>query len=110
MLAAFWFASGVIGLWRYDEARAVLGDALPDRLAQVAVAGGGLFDIAIGVALLIRPMMRAACFASIGLAIAYLFGSAALAPHLWADPLGPMVKVFPAIALALVVGALGEAR
>jgi hypothetical protein len=31
-------------------------------------------------------------------------------PELWADPLGPFVKVFPAMALALAVAALAEER
>jgi hypothetical protein len=35
---------------------------------------------------------------------------AALAPQLWADPLGPFVKIFPAMALALAVAALAEER
>ena len=51
-----------------------------------------------------------AALAAVLVSLAYLAGSAILAPHLWADPLGPMVKVFPAIALSLTVWTLTEAR
>ena len=67
-------------------------------------------DILIGLALLFRPAVRFACLAAVLLSLAYLAGSALVAPQLWADPLGPMVKVFPAIALAVIVAALSEER
>jgi uncharacterized protein YbjT (DUF2867 family) len=59
---------------------------------------------------LIRPLTRPAALAAVLVSLAYLAGSAILAPHLWADPFGPMVKVFPAIALSLTVWTLTEAR
>ena len=37
------------------------------------------------------------------LSLGYLGDSLLLAPDLWADPLGPMVKVLPGIVLALWV-------
>ncbi len=42
----------------------------------------------------------------IALSLAYLVGSVGFAPDLWIDPLGPMVKVLPAIALAALVALL----
>ena len=42
--------------------------------------------------------------------LGYLFASAVVTPHLWADPLGPMLKVLPAIGLAVVLHALAEER
>lgn len=109
-LAAFWAASGLIGFARPVEAIAVLGDALPLPAAELAVYGGSLADCMIGAALLVRPLTRLACFAAIALSAAYLAGAAIFVPHLWLDPLGPMVKVIPAMALALVVAALSESR
>jgi len=67
-------------------------------------------DVAIGAALLFRPLTRPAALAAILVSLAYLVGSAIFAPHLWTDPLGPMVKVFPAIGLALTVWGLTESR
>jgi hypothetical protein len=79
-------------------------------LAKGFVLGGAVADIAIGVALLVRPFTRPAALAAVLVSLAYLAGSAMLVPHLWADPLGPMIKVFPAIGLALTVWMLTEAR
>jgi uncharacterized protein YbjT (DUF2867 family) len=109
-LSLFWILSGVIGLARFEAALAVLDGALPAPLAGAAVIGGGLADCAIGAALLFRPLTRLACAAAIGLSAAYLAGAALFVPELWLDPLGPMVKVLPAMALALVTAALTEER
>ncbi|MBF18927.1 MAG: NADH-ubiquinone oxidoreductase [Hirschia sp.] len=110
LLSGFWIASGIIGLIRADAARAVLADTLPASMVNASVIGGGIGDIAIGAAMLFRPFCRLACVASIGLALCYLVGAALFAPHLWADPLGPMVKVFPAIGLALTILAIKPER
>ncbi len=110
VLAGFWIASGVIGLMQQDKAAAVLAGAMPASVSKLFVQLGSVVDVIIGIALLVRPLVRWACAASILLATSYLVASAVFTPHLWADPLGPMVKVFPAIALVLVVAALVEER
>lgn len=109
-LSLFWIVSGVIGWLERSEAAALLDGALPEGLAPVLVAAGSLADVLIGIGLLLRPVTRAAALAGIGLSLAYLASGAALTPHLWMDPLGPMVKVFPAMALSLTVWALAEVR
>lgn len=110
ILSAFWIVSGMIGWAQQEAAMAVFGQSVPVGAAKTFVLGGAAADIAIGAALLIRPMTRPAALAAVFVSLAYLAGSACLAPHLWADPLGPMVKVFPAIALSLTVWTLTEAR
>ncbi len=72
--------------------------------------GGAAADIAIGLAMLARPWARRACLASAALSAVYLAGGAIWGPDLWADPLGPMVKVAPVIMLSLVLAALLEER
>ncbi len=109
-LSLFWIASGLIGLWQVDAARAILGDQLPPTVSSGFVLGGATADIMIGLCLLVRPWTRIAALASIGLSIGYLIGSAVITPHLWADPIGPMVKVFPAMALAVAIAAMAETR
>ena len=110
ILSAFWIVSGMIGWAQQEAAMAVFGESVPVGAAKTFVLGGAAADIAIGAALLLRPMTRPAALAAVLVSLAYLAGSAVLAPHLWADPLGPMVKVFPAIALSLTVWTLTEAR
>ncbi|WP_321490420.1 SDR family oxidoreductase [uncultured Hyphomonas sp.] len=110
ILSAFWIVSGIIGWAQQVPAMAVFGPDVPEGAAKAFVLGGAVADIAIGAALLIRPLTRPAALAAVLVSLAYLAGSAVLAPHLWADPLGPMVKVFPAIALSLTVWTLTEAR
>lgn len=109
-LSAFWLISGLFGWLQQDAAMAVFGEEVPVGLARVFVSGGSIADIAIGAALLLRPFTRPAALVSILVSAAYISGSVVLAPHLWADPLGPMVKVFPAIALGLTVWTLTESR
>jgi uncharacterized protein YbjT (DUF2867 family)/uncharacterized membrane protein len=109
-LSVFWIVSGVIGFISAEQAIAVLGNAFTPLLRDMFVYGGSVADIMIGLALIIRPWTRKAAIASILLCFGYLFASVVISPHLWADPLGPMVKVFPAMALALAVTALAETR
>jgi len=110
ILSGFWIASGLIGWFQQGVALAVFGAGVPAPAAKAVVLGGALVDVAIGAALLFRPLTRPAALAAILVSLAYLVGSAIFAPHLWADPLGPMVKVFPAIGLALTVWGLTESR
>ena len=107
-LSAFWIASGLIGLARSEAAGAVLAGRIEHAANLVLI--GALADIALGLALLWRPWARAACFGMIALTGAYLVAGTLLTPHLWADPLGPLVKTLPAALLALVCAALLEER
>jgi len=109
-LALFWLASGVIGFWRADDAARVLDGVLPPGVAMTLVIGGAVLDALIGAGLLIRKYTRSAALGAIFVSVAYLVSGTVLTPHLWADPLGPLVKIFPAIALALAVVALAEER
>lgn len=110
MLAAFWIASGVIGLVRIDAAAAMIAGKVGEQAATGLVGLGSALDLAIGVGLLLRKWVRVAAWASILVSAGYLAAGSFLTPELWADPLGPLVKVFPAIALALAVVALTEER
>jgi len=110
IMAFFWIASGVIGIWQTEAAMVVLRDSLSPTLAKTAVIGGGVADIAVGLAVLYRPLLRFACFAAIVVSLGYLVGGTVLTPHLWADPLGVFVKVFPGIGLALAVASIAEER
>ena len=111
-LAAFWLASGVVGLTAgFETAVALLtGAGLGEDAARLAVLAGGLVDIALGLALLVRRTARAAAIGMVAVSMAYLAGATVLTPFLWIDPLGPLAKVLPAAVLALVVLAILDER
>jgi uncharacterized protein YbjT (DUF2867 family) len=111
-LAAFWLVSGAIGLTLgFDGALDLLtGAGLGDDAALLAVNAGGVTDIALGLALLVRRTARPAAIGMVAVSLAYLAGATVLTPFLWIDPLGPLVKVLPATVLALVVLAILDER
>lgn len=77
---------------------------LSGTLATTALWAGALTDVAIGGALLLR--VRGAALAGIGLMAAYTLILTAVAPELWADPFGPLVKNLAILALSLAINAL----
>ena len=110
-LSLFWLLSGVIGILSHADARAVLTErGISAGFADLAVTGGAAADIALALAVLFRPWCRPACLGMMLLSAAYLLGATLLTPDLWADPLGPLVKVLPAMMLALLVALVLEDR
>jgi len=107
-LSTFWIASGLIGLLQQRQAEAVLDGVLSSP--SWFVVTGAIVDIALGLALLWRPWARAATWGMILATGAYLVAGSIFTPHLWADPLGPLIKPIPAAILALVCAALLEER
>lgn len=108
--AGFWIASGVIGLWQSEAAAGIVTDAIGKFGADLSVMAGSLIDILVGVGLCVRRSFVPACLAAIALCFAYLLAGTILTPTLWADPLGPFVKVAPAAALSLALIAMAEER
>lgn len=110
-LALFWCLSGLVTLADPGAAMAVLNDrAVPTWFSAPVVIGGAIADLGLGLAILRRKWTRTAALGMLSLSAAYLFGSVIAAPDLWADPLGPMVKVFLAMALAAMVWLLMDDR
>ena len=110
-LSLFWLLSGLIGLFQAEAAQQVLLDrAVSPGLAAASVYLGAVLDITLGIAVLFRRHARAACLGMIALSLAYLAGGTLVTPDLWADPLGPFVKVLPAMVLAAITTALLDDR
>lgn len=104
ILSAFWMISGIMALAQPGNAANTLSSsALPSVAVWGVVLGGAMADILLGAAILWRRWCRPAALAMAVLAAGYLLGGLAYAPSLWIDPLGPMIKVLPSIALAIVV-------
>lgn len=108
--AVFWLVSGIVGFWQFEEAAGLVSGALGAKVAQLAVVGGSLLDVAIGAGLLMRRSFIVACGASIAVSLVYLLAGSILTPQLWGDPLGPFVKVIPVVGMALALAAMAEER
>lgn len=104
VLALFWIASGVIALVQPAQAMAVMDSRnVPGWISGTAVFGGAVVDVGLGISILWRAWAQRAALGMVIVSLAYLVGSVIFAPDLWADPLGPMVKVVPGMVLAGIV-------
>ncbi|MFV1443018.1 MULTISPECIES: SDR family oxidoreductase [unclassified Phaeobacter] len=111
VLSLFWLASGVVGLWQLEAAAKVLADAgWGSPPAKASVAFWSLADIALGLAILWRPWAARACLGMAAVSLIYLTAATVVTPQMWADPLGPLVKVLPGLLLALITHQLLQER
>lgn len=110
-LCLFWLLSGTVALLRFDASAAHLVAAgAPKALATSTTLVTGLADMALGLGVATRRYARPALNGMVALSVAYLAAATVLSPSLWADPLGPLVKVLPSIVLALVALAILDER
>ncbi len=109
-LSLFWLLSGLIPLLNINEAAAHFLAFMPQAPAIALTLATCLTDIALGVAVLWRPLARKALIGMLLVSAAYLTGGSLLEPGLWLDPLGPLVKVLPSIALTFVALATLDER
>jgi len=106
-LAALWIGSGIVGLLRTGPAAALIGGG---NCAGTLVRACALIDLLLGCAILIRRCARVAALLMAATSLAYLVGGTVITPHLWLDPLAPLLKIIPTIALALVAAAILDRR
>lgn len=111
VFAFFWILTGVVSLGPgYDIGLALMREGGAGALSGPSVIAGGLADIAIGLALLWRRTARLALFAALAITIFYVLAGTAILPRLWEEPLGPMMKVWPILALNLILFAILDER
>jgi len=111
VLALFWVATGAISLGPgYAAGVRLMQEAGVGALSGALVSIGSVADIAIGVGIAFRHVSRIALWAAVAVSVFYLALASATVPALWADPLGPLVKVFPIVVLHLVAMAILEDR
>ncbi|MGE5261685.1 MAG: SDR family oxidoreductase [Actinomycetota bacterium] len=111
--ALFWILSGVLTLTpsRFASATTlVAGAGFGASMAKAVVAVGSIADIVVGALFLLPKWVRRAGVAQLILSTIYLFGLSVVAPSLWADHFGPLLKVLPMMAATLVVMAFQEKR
>ena len=108
----FWIVTGIISLGPgWENGMSLLREGRPQgNFAALTVVAGALADIAIGLAILWRPLSRYGLWAALIISLTYFVIGTALVPRLWADPLGPMLKIWPVLMLNLVAMAIREDR
>lgn len=108
----FWISTGLISLGPgYEYGMSLLREGgLPERFGTLTLVAGALADIVIGCAILYRPLSRFGLWAALIISLVYVVVGTVLVPRLWADPLGPMLKIWPVMALNLVAMAIREDR
>jgi hypothetical protein len=111
VLSLFWIGTGLISLgpgWEAGVSYMQAGGA--GALSGPAVAAGALADVAIGIAIAVRRTARTGLYAALAVSVLYLIAGTAVVPGLWLDPLGPMLKIWPILALNLAALAILEDR
>jgi uncharacterized protein YbjT (DUF2867 family) len=109
--ALFWLLTGLISLGPgYGRATHYMLAGGGGRLSGPSVVAGALADIAIGCAVAWRPATKLALWAALGLSGFYIVAGTILLPELWGDPLGPMMKIWPILALNLLCLAILDER
>ncbi|WP_116090711.1 SDR family oxidoreductase [Sphingomonas crusticola] len=106
-LATLWIGSGLIGLGATARAASIIGGGAD---AELLVRACSFADLALGCAILIRPWARPAAVCMATASAGYLIAGSLVAPWLWSDPLAPLLKIVPALLLALVAAAILEKR
>jgi len=103
-LSVFWIVSGFIALFvSYQAAADILrSHAFPPSLVAPVTILTSLMDMTIGVLISFRRTCAAGLIVGIAASLGYMLGAAILAPDLWIEPLGALVKTGPAIVLMLV--------
>ena len=111
VFALFWIITGLLALGPgYATGVGLMQGGGAGASGALAVIAGGLIDIAIGVAIAFRRTARKGLWAGFAVSVFYLVAGTWLTPHLWVEPLGPFVKIFPILALNLVALAILEDR
>lgn len=109
-LCLFWLLSGVIPLLDPMRAGANFLPFMPWSAALSVTLATCALDIGLGLAVAVRPWARRALWGMLATSLAYLAGGSVIQPDLWLDPLGPLVRVFPSLALTLAALAILEER
>ncbi|MEN0651640.1 MULTISPECIES: SDR family oxidoreductase [Hyphobacterium] len=106
-LSVFWIVSGLIAVFQRDAAAAILtaqGVGLDAALALTL--SGAALDIALGAGIAVRRTSSLALMGTIALTLAYAASATVITPHLWADPMGTLVKMLPIVLAALAALAM----
>jgi uncharacterized protein YbjT (DUF2867 family) len=110
-LAMFWVATGVnaLGPGHNSAVAQFAATGYPPQTASLVVFVGAWFDIIVGLLLLVRRLARGVLKLMLVATLGYLLAGTWLAPQLWFDPLGPLLKIVPMlVGTALTLAIMDE--
>jgi hypothetical protein len=111
VFALFWLMTGLISLGPgYDLAAEYMRRGGGGALSEPSVVAGGIADILVALGIAWRRTSKLALWAALGVSLFYIVAGTILLPELWRDPLGPMMKIWPILALNLVCLAILDER
>jgi len=112
VLVVLWLASGLLGLATLPSfALPLLGGlGFPAPLATVLAVGTSLLDLVIAGLLVLNWRPRLAGLLQLVVIAGYSVVLTLIAPDLWGDPFGPLLKNLPILVLVLVQMVLAEER
>jgi uncharacterized protein YbjT (DUF2867 family) len=112
VLVMFWIGTGLLALGPGHALAVGLmkeGGA-SEEVAKLTVFAASIMDIAVGAAMAIKSTAYYALLASIFISLFYVVIGSAILPRLWADPLGPMTKMWPVIVFTIATIAILDDR
>ncbi len=111
VFSSFWIATACISVGPgYGIGTGYMLEAGAGRLAGPSVVAGALADFLIGAGIAFRRAARPALVAALAISLFYAVAGTILLPRLWLDPLGPMTKIWPIMALNFAILAILDDR
>ncbi len=111
-LAMFWIATGLVatGPGRESAVAQFAATGFSAKTAELVVLLGAGFDVVLGVLLVFRRLARRVLIVMAVATLGYLLAGSILAPQLWLDPLGPLLKIVPMLVATLLTLAIMDDR
>jgi uncharacterized protein YbjT (DUF2867 family) len=111
IFSLFWVLTGLISIGPgYDIGVEHMLNGGAGAWSGPSVIAGGIADLLIGIAIAFRRTARLGLYAALAISLFYAVAGTAILPALWIEPLGPMLKIWPIVALNLVCLAILEER
>lgn len=111
VLSFHWNILGIIALTHLEIGRDYVTDNGHGQfLANVVVGFLAAATLGLGLALMVRAWASRTLWLMILVTIFYLVGASLLAPNLWSDPNGPLLKAIPMIFLMLTTRLVLDTR
>jgi len=112
VLVVLWLTSAWLGFfYGHDAAKEIVGAlGISNGMIEPLRIGGSLADIAIAAIVLLDQKGRWSTATQLLFVLGYTLTISVASPQLWLDPLGPLLKNIPIIALIVVHGVIKDNR